>query len=87
MAHTRPALDLILRNARIGNREPRMVDIAIAKGRIVDIAPAIAGDAPEDDLAGKLVVPGFVETHIHLDKSCILDRCKSEQGTLAEVRC
>jgi cytosine deaminase len=86
MVHQRSALDLILRNARIGNREPRTVDIAIAKGRIVDIASAtIAAEAPEDDLAGKLVVPGFVETHIHLDKSCILDRCKSEQGTLAEA--
>ena len=30
-------------------------------------------------------LPGFVETHIHLDKSCILDRCKSQQGTLAEA--
>jgi Amidohydrolase family len=85
MVHQRSALDLILRNARIGNREPRTVDIAIAKGRIADIASAIAADAPEDDLAGKLIVPGFVETHIHLDKSCILDRCKSEQGTLAEA--
>ena len=28
---------------------------------------------------------GFVETHIHLDKSCILDRCKSREGTLAEA--
>ena len=85
MAHNRPAPDLILRNARIGNREPRTVDIAVANGRIVDIAAAIAADAQDDDLAGRLVVPGFVETHIHLDKSCILDRCKSEHGTLAEA--
>ena len=28
---------------------------------------------------------GFVETHIHLDKSCILDRCQSEQGSLEEA--
>ena len=27
------------------------------------------------DLAGKIVIPGFVDTHIHLDKSCLLDRC------------
>ena len=27
----------------------------------------------------------LVESHIHLDKSCILDRCKSRQGTLAEA--
>jgi len=28
------------------------------------------------------VIPGFVETHIHLDKSCILERCGPQQGTL-----
>jgi cytosine deaminase len=30
-------------------------------------------------------VPGFVETHIHLDKSCLLGRCNCANGTLAEV--
>ena len=79
------ALDLILRKACIGGGEPRIVDIAIADGLIVDIAPQIAADAPDEDVAGRLVIAGFVETHIHLDKSCILDRCKSEQGTLAEA--
>ncbi len=80
------ALDLILRNACIGRREPRIVDIAIAGGRIVEIASAHRrGWPPEEDLGGRLVVAGFVETHIHLDKSCILDRCKSQQGTLAEA--
>ena len=79
------ALDFILRNACIAGREPQVVDIAIAGGRIVEIASGIATDAPEDDIAGRLVVAGFVETHIHLDKSCILDRCKSQQGTLAEA--
>lgn len=32
------------------------------------------------DAGGRLVSPGFVETHIHLDKSCIIDRCGCEQG-------
>src|SRR5258708_34706307 len=79
------ALDLILRNACIGAPEPQIVDIAVAGGRIVDIASGIAAEAPEEDIDGRLVVAGFVETHIHLDKSCILDRCKSQRGTLAEA--
>src|ERR1700722_16334685 len=79
------APDFILRNACIAGREPQVVDIAIAGGRIVEIASGIATNAPEDDIAGRLVVAGFVGTHIHLDKSCILDRCKSQQGTLAEA--
>ena len=78
------ALDLILRNCRIGH-ESEGVDIAVADGRIVEMGAGITGDGPCEDLAGKLVIAGFVETHIHLDKSCILDRCQSRQGTLAEA--
>src|SRR5262249_5147167 len=69
--------DLILRGARIAGREEALVDIAVADGRIADIATEIHADAPAKVLDGHLVVPGFVETHIHLDKSCILDRCGS----------
>ena len=31
------------------------------------------------------MTPGFIETHIHLDESCILDRCSSNKGDLAEA--
>jgi cytosine deaminase len=78
-------LDLVLRNARIAGRGTAAFDIAIAGGRIVDIAASIAADAMSEDLSGRLVTPGFVDTHIHLDKSCILDRCRSEHGTLQEA--
>lgn len=77
-------LDLILRQARIAGGEATPVDIGISGGRIAAIGPALRADAPEEPLDGRLVVPGFVETHIHLDKACILDRCRSE-GTLAEA--
>src|SRR5580704_9205379 len=76
------ALDLILCNARIAASEAATVDIAIAGGRIVDVGRDIAADAPAEDIDGKLVVAGFVETHIHLDKSCILDRCQSREERL-----
>jgi cytosine/creatinine deaminase len=79
------SLDLILRDARIAGDEQRLVDIGISGGRIAAIEHGIASDAPERRLDGRLVVPGFVETHIHLDKSCILDRCQIKQGTLAEA--
>src|ERR1700685_824265 len=78
------ALDLTLRNARISGGEAATVDIAIAGGLIVDIASGIAADAPAQDISGKLVVAGFVETHIHLDKSCILEHCQYREGTPAE---
>jgi cytosine deaminase len=36
-------------------------------------------------LDGTLLVPGFVDTHIHLDKSCISERCTCIQGTVREA--
>src|SRR5262245_5419635 len=77
-------MDLILRNASIGDGATR-VDIGIAAGKVATITSRLAATAPEIELAGRLVVPGFIETHIHLDKSCILDRCRSERGTLDEA--
>ncbi|ADU68351.1 amidohydrolase family protein [Pantoea sp. At-9b] len=46
-----------------------------------------AHDEPAEtlDLAGALVLPGLLETHIHLDKACIIDRCRQQEGTLAEA--
>ncbi len=49
------------------------------------IEPRIDADAKEERLDGRLVIGGFVETHIHLDKSCILDRCKRSKGSLEEA--
>ena len=76
-------LDLLLRNARLPDAAPGdpAVDIAVAGGRIVDVRPGIAAEAAEtEDAGGRLVSPGLVETHIHLDKACILDRCACEAG-------
>jgi len=79
------ANDFILRNAVIAGRGEGTFDIAIRDWMIRDIARRIAADALSEDAGGRLVVPGFVDSHIHLDKSCILDRCTIEQGTLQEA--
>ncbi len=79
------ALDLVLRTAKIAGRGASTFDIGVAGGKIVDIAPSVSTDAPEEHADGRLVTPGFVETHIHLDKSCILDRCHADEGTLQEA--
>jgi cytosine deaminase len=78
-------MDLILRNARIMGRDDATFDIGIERERIAAIEPRLAAEGQEIDLEGRLVSPGFVETHIHLDKSCILDRCKAEKGHLEEA--
>ena len=71
------AFDLILRNARLadGDATHASVDIAIADGRIAAIVPRIAGDGENVDAGGCLVSPGLVESHFHLDKALILERC------------
>lgn len=73
---SRPALDLVLRRGCVhGCGYDHTMDIGIRADRIVEVAPSISTDAREIDLAGRLVCGGFVETHIHLDKACILGRC------------
>jgi cytosine deaminase len=75
-----------MRGARIAGQEDQPADIGIAAGRIAAIAPSLpAGSDPEERLDGYLVLPGLVETHIHLDKSCIIDRCSIVAGTLQEA--
>lgn len=79
-------MDTILKNVTVldSNGETQ-TDIGIAAGTIVALQSGLAGGANILDMEGRLAVPGFVESHIHLDKACILDRCKSEEGTLEEA--
>jgi len=78
--------DLVVRRACIlDGTALRTADIGIAAGRIAAVEPTLPGDGAVLDAEGCLVVPGLVETHIHLDKTCILDRCRIADGTLAEA--
>src|SRR5437588_7608338 len=74
-------MDLLVKNARLIARSGEgELDIAVANGRIVAIGKEL-GEAPEVyDAAGRLVCAGLIETHIHLDKSRIIDRCPPPTG-------
>ncbi len=79
-------MDTIIRNARIQDGEDQPTfDIGFNAGRIAAIEPNLAADGEEIDAGGRLVSPGFIESHIHLDKSCILDRTWSEKGDLGSA--
>ena len=63
---------LLLRGGLVGGRTQ---DVLLEHGRIARIAPALEAHGVEVvDVSGKLVLPGFVESHIHPDKAYIADR-------------
>ena len=77
--------DLILRHAQLDGPTRETVDIGVRDGRIAAIAASLPEDGPAEQLGGRLVLPGLIETHIHLDKSCLLGRCVCRHGTLDEA--
>ncbi|MFF4752149.1 amidohydrolase family protein [Streptomyces sp. NPDC002514] len=77
--------DLIVRRARLADDEPTC-DILIEDGLITAVGPglaAAAAPAEELDCQGRVVIPGLIESHVHLDKA-LLDRERPDtEGTLA----
>ena len=76
-------MDLVIRNACVFGAAP--VDIGIQAGKIVAVEANLAADAPVYDAEGRLACAGLVETHIHLDKTRIIDRCPPEDGRNANA--
>jgi len=78
-------MDIIIRKARIEN-ENDLMDVAIKDGKIVGIEANIDGTAiKEINADGRVLIPGLVESHIHLDKALIADRLPNKSGTLLEA--
>lgn len=76
-------MNWILRNARLPDRGD-LTDIALAQGEIAAIAPNLPADADQEwDVEGRVVLPGLVDLHTHLDK-CYL-RAPNHSGTLMEA--
>jgi cytosine deaminase len=77
-------VDLLLRSARLPDRDD-LVDIAIAGERILAVDPVSRAARETIELDGRLVTPGLVESHIHLDKALLTDRVTVSAGTLEEA--
>ncbi|HYM72410.1 MAG TPA: amidohydrolase family protein, partial [Stellaceae bacterium] len=74
-------MDLVVRNVRrVGAPEGGPVDIAVSNGTIAAIGLGLAVEGDIYDAGGRLACAGLIETHIHLDKSRIIDRCPLPEG-------
>src|SRR3989304_1005259 len=59
-------IDLLLRNAAI--EMVGLVDVAVDAGAIIDRGAGLDYETHlKIDLQGRLLIPGFVESHVHLD--------------------
>lgn len=82
-------MDLTIRNARLAGlaADHPPVDIGIEHGRIAAIGPGLPATGASFDARGRLACPGLIETHIHLDKSRVIDRCApQDKRTLSPVK-
>ena len=63
-------------------------DVAICGDRIVGIGASYEGKRVID-VTGKLLVPGFIDTHLHIESSCItpyeFDRCVLPRGVTTAI--
>ena len=70
MNSTKPStFDLVIRNARVATASDTFeADIGIVGGRIAQLGQALGAGAREIDAAGRVVTPGGVDAHCHLDQ-------------------
>ena len=62
-------LDLVIRGARVATAaDVFLSDIGIAQGRIVALGQGLPAAAREIDAKGRVVTPGGVDAHCHLDQ-------------------
>ncbi len=63
------AFDLVIRNARIVNAENALEgDIAVKGGTIAAVGKVAGDGTREIDAAGKFVLPGGVDSHVHVEQ-------------------
>ena len=64
-----PDLDLVIRNGTVVTAADRFgCDVGVSGGRIVALAEGLPRAAHEIDAAGRLVLPGGVDSHCHIEQ-------------------
>jgi dihydroorotase len=83
-------MQLIIRQGRIvdpSQKLNKVMDIGVEDGRVVEIAPKIGKKARKEiDARGLVVMPGFIDMHVHLREPGREDAETIETGTNAAAR-
>jgi N-acyl-D-amino-acid deacylase len=77
--------DLVIRNALLLDglgSPPRRGDLAVAKGRIVEIGKVDRLAKETVDADGLALMPGIIDNHTHYDAQLTWDRCATPSPTL-----
>jgi cytosine/creatinine deaminase len=78
-------MDLKITNAKLPGRDG-LWELAIANSQITHIAPTVPFKAAKIlDANRKLIIPGLVDAHFHLDKAFLLDQAPAVTGTFQEA--
>ncbi|QJE72762.1 adenine deaminase [Aerophototrophica crusticola] len=90
-ASGRSRADLVIKNARLLNVATGTIeqtDIAICGDTIVGTYDRYDG-VVEIDAKGRFAVPGFIDTHVHCESTCVtpaeFDRCVLPRGTTTAI--
>lgn len=67
-------MDLIIRNANVNGK---IVDIGIEDNKIISVETSIEGNSNREiDAKDRVTIPGFIDCHLHLDKSLLNERAE-----------
>ena len=90
-AHGRDPADLVLRGGTVLDTVTGAMlqgDVAICGDTIVGICDSYEGRRVID-VTGKFLVPGFIDTHLHIESSCVtpfeFDRCVCPKGVTTAI--
>ena len=84
-------LDILIKGARVADgtgRELFRADVGVAKGRIARIGTDLGEGGRVIDGAGKVLCPGFIDMHTHMDLELLRDKkpdAKIRQGVTTDL--